>query len=326
MDGIKTSRSANLKRCTEHFDVKAISSVGIHTWEVKHTTLTTRAIPRKNLPGPVAEAPPLADGEPSQKQPVQDLPPAAGPVVIQGGDPAARQGPTRTTYLEGKARKEQAAHKRKAEEELEQEHLDTNQDEAGSDPSSSSSSKEMEAASDEELIPDSSMASELISARAPPQLRKLEFEDVGTGSKIPKVESPQKRYPPFSVGRVFEHNDEELPEPDLGADDIFWEDTYSDLGDSDDEDLFRNEDSGPPELAEEQLQELDREAMATEVDRLTEMKAVVRKTLQELERTEERERERQKTERRATKEPSGLQPSSFSTGDLGTADGLVELG
>ena len=98
MDGIKTSRSA--KRCTEHFDVKAISSVGIHTWEVKHTTLTTRAIPRKNLPGPVAEAPPLADGEPSQKQPVQDLPPAAGPVVIQGGDPAARQGPTRTTYLE----------------------------------------------------------------------------------------------------------------------------------------------------------------------------------------------------------------------------------
>ena len=294
MDGIKTSRSA--KRCTEHFDVKAISSVGIHTWEVKHTTLTTRAIPRKNLPGPVAEAPPLADGEPSQKQPVQDVPPAAGPVVIQGGDPAARQGPTRTTYLEGKARKEQAAHKRKAEEELEQEHPDTNQDEAGSDPSSSSSSKEMEAASDEELIPDSSMASELISARAPPQLRKLEFEDVGTGSKIPKVESPQKRYPPFNVGRVFEHNDEELPEPDLAADDIFWEDIYSELGDSDDEDLFRNEDSGPPELAEEQLQELDREAMATEINRLTEMKAVVRKTLQELERTEERENRRRREE------------------------------
>ena len=117
-------------------------------------------------------------------------------------------------------------------------------------------------------------------------------------------------HPPFNVGRVFEHNDEELPEPDLGADDTFWEDTYSELGDSDDEDLFRNEDSGPPELgdsddedlfrnedsgppelAEEQLQELDREAMATEVNRLTEMKAVVRKTLQELERTEERETE-----------------------------------
>ena len=38
--------------------------------------------------------------------------------MIQGGDSAAKQGPTRTTYLEGKARKEQAAHKRKAEEEL----------------------------------------------------------------------------------------------------------------------------------------------------------------------------------------------------------------
>ena len=56
MDGIKTSRSA--KRCTEHFDSKGISSVGIHTWEVKHTTLTIRAIPRKNLPEPVAEVPP----------------------------------------------------------------------------------------------------------------------------------------------------------------------------------------------------------------------------------------------------------------------------
>ena len=241
---IKTSRSA--KRCTEHFDVKAISSVGIHTWEVKRTTLTTRTIPRKNLPGPVAEAPPLADGEPTQRQPVQDLPPA-GPVVIQGGDTAARQGPARTTYLEGKARKEQAAQKRKAEEELEQEYPDTNQDEAGSDPSSSSSPKEMDAASEEELIPDNAMASELLSARAPPQLRKLEFEEVGTSSKIPKTDSPTKRYPPFNVGRVYEHNDEELPEPDLGTDGIFWEDTYSELGDSDDEDLFRDGDQGLPD-------------------------------------------------------------------------------
>ena len=83
MDGIKTSRSA--KRCTEHFDVKGIGSVGIHTWEAKHTTLTTRAIPRKNIPGPVAEVPPLMDGAPSQDQPVEDAPPP-GPVMIQGGD------------------------------------------------------------------------------------------------------------------------------------------------------------------------------------------------------------------------------------------------
>ena len=45
IDGIKTSRSA--KRCPDHVDSRAISSVGIHTWEVKHTTLATRAIPRK---------------------------------------------------------------------------------------------------------------------------------------------------------------------------------------------------------------------------------------------------------------------------------------
>ena len=70
--------------------------------------------------------------------------------MIQGGDTAARQGPTRTTYLEGKA-------------------------------SSLSSPKEMDAASEEELIPDNAMASEL-------QLRKLEFEEVGTSSKIPKTD------------------------------------------------------------------------------------------------------------------------------------------
>ena len=127
------------------------------------------------------------------------------------------------------------------------------------------------------------------------------MKKVGTGSQIPKVDSPTKRYPPFNVGRVFEHNDEELPEPDLGTDEIFWEDTYSELGDSDDEDLFRNEDSGPPELTEEQLQELDREAMVTEINRLTEMQAVARKLLQELQRVEERERERDR--RRRDKHP-----------------------
>ena len=96
MDGIKTSRSA--KRCSEHVDIKGISSVGLHTWEVKHPTLTTRAIPRKNIPGPVAEVPLVMDGAPSQEQPTEavDQGPAPGPVVIQGEDSGARQGPTRT--------------------------------------------------------------------------------------------------------------------------------------------------------------------------------------------------------------------------------------
>ena len=103
MGGIKASRSA--KRCTEHLDIKGIS--------------------RKNLPGPVAEVPPVMDGAPSQDQAGEDAPPP-GPVVTQGGDSATRQGPTRTTYLEGKARQEQAQHKQKAAEESEQEYLDTN--------------------------------------------------------------------------------------------------------------------------------------------------------------------------------------------------------
>ena len=242
MDGIKTSRSA--KRCTEHFDIKGISSVGLHTWEVKHTILTTRATLRQNIPGPVAEVPPVMDGAPSEEQRAEAVAqgPALGPVLIQDGDSGARQGPSRTTYLEGKARKEQAEHKRKAEEEFEQEY------EAVLDPSSSSNSQSMDAASEtgsQELIPDSAMANDLFSARGPAPLRKLEFEDVGTSSKISKMDSPSKRFPPFNIGRVFEHNDEELPETDFGADDIFWEDSYSDIGDSDDEDLFRNEDAGP---------------------------------------------------------------------------------
>ena len=87
----------------------------------------------------------------------------------------------------------------------------------------------------EELLPDSAMLDELLSARGPPTLRKPEFEEVGTGSKIPKLDSPTKRYPPFSVGMVYEHNDEELPEPDLEPGEL-WED--SDYGSDQEEDIF----------------------------------------------------------------------------------------
>ena len=43
------------------------------------------------------------------------------------------------------------------------------------------------------------------------------------------------------------------------------------------------------EVTESQLQELDREAMLTEINRLTAMRALARKPLQELEREEERD-------------------------------------
>ena len=306
MDGIKTSRSA--KRCPDHFDSRAISSVGIHTWEVKHTTLATRAIPRKSLPAPSVEPPPLEDSEVSkEQQQLQDIPrTSTGPLVIQGGDHSARPGVVpRRTHLSAKAKQQQALHKRKAEEDLEELEAAQSSDEAGTDPSSSSQAMSQEpqrtgpmSEASEELLPDSAMASELLSARGPPTLKKPEFEEVGTGSKIPKVDSPTKRYPPFSVGMVYEHNDEELPEPDLEPGEI-WED--SEYGSDQEQDLFGDEDSGPPNLPDEEIKDLDRKAMVTEIDRLIAMQAVQRTALSEIEKEEKTEAEREEKESSGTK-------------------------
>ena len=142
------------------------------------------------------------------------------------------------------------------------------------------------------------MASELLSARGPPTLRKPEFEEVGTGSKIPKIDSPTKRYPPFSVGMVYEHNDEELPEPDLEPGEI-WED--SEYGSDQEQDLFGDEDSGPPNLSEEEIRDLDRKAMVTEIDRLIAMQAVQRTALSELEKEETKGTESEERESTGTK-------------------------
>ena len=122
MDGIKTSRSAK--------------SVGIPTWEVKHTTLAARAIPRKNIPAPLVEPPPLADSDVGKEhQQLQDIPgtSSTGPLVIQGGDHSARPGVIpRKTCLPAKAKQQQALHKRKAEEGLEELEAAQLSDEAGS--------------------------------------------------------------------------------------------------------------------------------------------------------------------------------------------------
>ena len=119
------------------------------------------------------------DGQVEQDQAVQDGAPAApaGPPVIQGGDSGTRAvtGPPRTTYLEGRAKQQQALHKGKAEQELEEpEQIDTGHmsAEAGSDPTSSRNSSsnrqgtEAMAEASEELLPDSAMASELLAATA----------------------------------------------------------------------------------------------------------------------------------------------------------------
>ena len=238
------------------------------------------------------------------QQEVQDNPgtTATGPLVIQGGEQVAKPGVIpRTTFLSGKAKQEQALHKRRAEEDLEELEAGQLSDEAGSDPSSSSQSKSNEPSAgpmseaSEELVPDESMLTDLLSARGPPTLRKPEFEDVGTGSKIPKMDSPTKRYPPYSVGMVYAHNDEELPEPELEPEEL-WED--SDDGSDQEQDLFGDEDSGPPSVTDQELRDLDRKAMETEIERLIAMKAVQRISLSEIEKeenqgTESEERERE---------------------------------
>ena len=226
--------------------------------------------------------------------------------MIQGGDHGARPGVVpRRTHLSAKAKQQQALRKRKAEEDLEELEAAQSSDEAGSDPSSSSQAMSQEqqqtgpmSEASEELLPDSAMASELLSARGPPTLRKPEFEEVGTGSKIPKVDSPTKRYPPFSVGMVYEHNDEELPEPDLEPSEI-WED--SEYGSDQEQDLFGDEDSGPPNLSDEEIRDLDRKAMVTEIDRLIAMQAVQRTALSEIEKEEKTEGEREEIENSGTK-------------------------
>ncbi|OLQ09008.1 hypothetical protein AK812_SmicGene7446 [Symbiodinium microadriaticum] len=95
--------------------------------------------------------------------------------------------------------------------------------------------------------------------------------------------SCQLEVPTFSVGIVYGHNDEELPEPDLEPGEI-WED--SEYGSDQEQDLFGDEDSGPPNLSDEEIRDLDRKAMVTEIDRLIAMQAVQRTALSEIEKEE----------------------------------------
>ena len=94
------------------------------------------------------------------------------------------------------------------------------------------------------------------------------------------------------------HNDEELPEPDLEPGEI-WED--SEYGSDQEQDLFGDEDSGPPNLPDEEIKDLDRKAMVTEIDRLIAMQAVQRTALSEIEKEEKTEGEREEKESSGTK-------------------------
>ena len=139
MDGVKTSRSA--KRCPQHFDLEALTSVGIHTWEVKHTTLTTRAVPRKNLPGPSGTPAPVTVVEPLRDQDgVGAITPGIRTPVIAGGASAPKPFGTvtpKSTNLHAMAKKaKEQEQQRQQEQQVEPtapEWIDPGPDEAGSD-------------------------------------------------------------------------------------------------------------------------------------------------------------------------------------------------
>ena len=65
--------------------------------------------------------------------------------------------------------------------------------------------------------------------------------------------------------------------------------------------FFGDEDSGPPNLSEEEIRDLDRKAMVTEIDRLIAMQAVQRTALSEIEKEEKTEGEREEKESSGTK-------------------------
>ena len=72
-------------------------------------------------------------------------------------------------------------------------------------------------------------------------------------------------------------------------------------GSDQEQDLFGDEDSGPPNLSDEEIRDLDRKAMVTEIDRLIAMQAVQRTALSEIEKEEKTEGEREEKENSGTK-------------------------
>ena len=80
--------------CSEHFDPKAVMSVGIHPRNVRTTTLASTVVPRKSLPAPGSRAPGIADGEEEVAIPRGGLltPLPIGTPAIQAGTPGRLPG------------------------------------------------------------------------------------------------------------------------------------------------------------------------------------------------------------------------------------------
>ena len=188
MDGIKTSRS--VKRCPHHFDLEARTSVGIHTWEVKHTTLTTRVVPRKNLPGPSGTPAPVTVVEPlGDQHGIGAITPGIQTPVIAGGASTPKPLGTvtpRNTNLHAMAKKAKEQEQLQAEPAA-PEWIDPGPDEAGSDatPTSQLSHLQNRGPESDEAGSDSmstdqekqeSQGSELLLPRAPAAVRSMSMK------------------------------------------------------------------------------------------------------------------------------------------------------
>ena len=165
------------------------------------------------IAGPTLEPPPLLDGDPSQEQQIQDGPvgATAGPLVIQGGDRSSKPGVVpMKTYL-SKAKQQQACTKGKLKRNLKNlkqanfqtKRVLTRHPQAKPCPRTKEQVQCLK--HQRNFFQTPLWLANFFPQEAQPRLRKPEFEDLGTGRKIPKLDSPTKSCPPFSVGMVYEH-------------------------------------------------------------------------------------------------------------------------
>ena len=162
------------------------------------------------------------DSEPSEEQ-IQDAPgtTTSGPLVIQGGDHSSRPGVVQKNTCQTKPSNSRPFTNKKQKKNLrnsKQDNFQMKQVATRRPRAKTCHRNEWQARCrkpQKNFSQTQPWLANFFPREALQPLRKTEFEDVGTGSKIPKIDSPTRRYPPFSVGMVYEHNDEELPEPDL---------------------------------------------------------------------------------------------------------------
>ena len=261
-------------------------------------------IPRKSLPAPGSRAPGIADGEEvaiPRGGSITPLPIAADAQAIQAGTPGRLPGTPGRPRGPVQAQHPQPAQDPQQNTEQDDVSIDDSSSESAwnpkaSDPNSSqvgkatphSSDLEDEEPQEVELV-DDIMALEDLGARSKPSRPGL-CEDVGSPSKIPRAErSIPKAFPGARRVSRYERNDEEDAEyfDDEVMDDPFEEeDVEMVYSESEDEQEFKDEDAGPPDLSEEHVLKKDRKAVKVEMERLEKLGVIKLVPLSELKEQE----------------------------------------